>query len=47
MGQNYRPEWSAPVNMKVFNLKSSGFEIIGMGGDKQTKSLRLKDKKNR
>ncbi|MBL0131059.1 MAG: metallophosphoesterase [Chitinophagaceae bacterium] len=45
MGQNYRPEWSAPVNMKVFNLKSSGFEIIGMGGDKQTKSLRLKDKK--
>jgi Omp85 superfamily domain/Calcineurin-like phosphoesterase len=46
MGENYRPEWSVPVNMKVFNLKKEkgGFVITGLGGGKQTKSLRLEDK---
>lgn len=46
MGQNYRPEWSTPVNMKVFNLnkEKGGFRILGIGGGKQTKSLRLIDK---
>jgi len=46
MGQNYRPEWSTPVNMKVFNLnkEKGGMRILSMGGGKQTKSLRLADK---
>jgi hypothetical protein len=46
VGQNYRPEWSAPVKMKVFNIakEHGGFNIISSGGGKQTRSLRLKDK---
>ena len=46
MGQNYRPEWSTPVNMKVFNINKErgGFKVLSMGGGKQTKSLRLQDK---
>jgi hypothetical protein len=46
MGQNYRPEWNVPVNMKVFNLKKEkgGFIITGLGGGKQTKSLQLEGK---
>jgi Omp85 superfamily domain/Calcineurin-like phosphoesterase len=49
MGQNYRPEWSAPVNMKVFNIskEKGGMKIDGMGGGNQTKSLRLIDKKGK
>ncbi len=50
-GQNYRPEWTAPVNMKVFNIKKEkgGFTIDpdGLGGGKQTKSLTLSDNKGR
>ncbi len=47
MGQNYRPEWSTPVNMKVFNLQKEkgGFEVISFAGGKETKSLRLRNKK--
>ncbi|MEQ1675272.1 MAG: BamA/TamA family outer membrane protein [Chitinophagaceae bacterium] len=46
MGQNYRPEWSTPVNMRVFNLsqEKGGMLIRSMGGGKQTKSLQLVDK---
>jgi Omp85 superfamily domain/Calcineurin-like phosphoesterase len=46
MGQNYRPEWSTPVNMKVFkiNQEKGGFTILSLGGGNQTKSLRLRDK---
>ncbi|HEX5653476.1 MAG TPA: BamA/TamA family outer membrane protein [Chitinophagaceae bacterium] len=46
IGQNYRPEWSTPVNMKVFNVNKErgGMKILSMGGGKQTKSLRLEDK---
>lgn len=49
MGQNYRQEWSTPVNMKVFNLgkEKGGMKIDGMGGSTQTKSLRLIDKKGK
>jgi predicted MPP superfamily phosphohydrolase len=49
MGQNYREEWSTPVNMKVFNLnkEKGGMKIDGMGGGGQTKSLRLIDKKGK
>lgn len=50
-GQNYRKEWAAPVNMKVFNIKKEkgGFTIDpdGLGGGKQTKSLTLRDKKGK
>lgn len=46
MGNNYRKEWSAPVNMKIFNLRreKGGFTIDGLGGSTQTKSLRLINK---
>lgn len=46
LGQNYRPEWSTAVNMKVFNVRREmgGFKILSLGGGKQTKSLRLQDK---
>ena len=49
VGQNYRAEWSTPVNMKVFDLKTvrGGLKIIGIGGGKQTKSLKLQDKKGK
>ena len=45
LGKNYRQEWSTPVTFKVFNLRKEkgGFTITGIGGGKQTKSLKLKD----
>lgn len=48
-GTNYRKEWSTPVLLKVFNVNKErgGFKIEGMGGGKQTKSLKLKDKAGR
>ncbi len=44
-GQNYRPEWSTPVKMKVLNLKTEkgGLKITSLGGGQQTRSLRLED----
>ena len=47
MGTNYRKQWATPVNMKVFHLREEkgGLTIVSLGGGKQTKSLRLKDKK--
>lgn len=44
MGQNYRPEWSAPVTMKTFDIdkEQGGFYVSGLGGGTQTKSLRLR-----
>lgn len=46
LGDNYRKEWSIPVKMKVFNVNKEmgGFTIESLGGGKQTKSLKLKDK---
>jgi hypothetical protein len=45
-GKNYRKEWSTPVSLKVFNInkEKGGFTIAGVGGGKQTKSLKLMDK---
>lgn len=45
-GNNYRKEWSTPVKLKEFNItkEKGGFKIEGVGGGKQTKSLKLKDK---
>ncbi|HET9745215.1 MAG TPA: metallophosphoesterase, partial [Chitinophagaceae bacterium] len=47
LGQNYRYEWSAPVNMKVFKIheEKGGFDITGLGGSKQTRSLKLTNRK--
>jgi Calcineurin-like phosphoesterase len=49
LGQNYRHEWSTPVNMKVFNLRKDkgGFTIESFGGGKHTKSLTLIDNKGK
>lgn len=48
-GKNYRKEWSTPVKLKEFNIskEKGGFKIDGIGGGKQTKSLKLKDKAGR
>ncbi len=48
-GNNYRTEWSTPVAFKVFdiNKEKGGFKITGIGGGKQTKSLKLIDKQGR
>ncbi|HMU44763.1 MAG TPA: metallophosphoesterase [Chitinophagaceae bacterium] len=48
MGQNYRPEWSEPVKMKVFRLNSedNGFIVDHLGGGNQTKSLHLINKQS-
>lgn len=45
-GKNHRKEWSTPVRLKVFNIhqEKGGFKIDGVGGGKQTKSLKLTDK---
>ncbi len=45
-GENYRKEWSEPVNFKVFNIRKEkgGLKITGIGGGHQTKSLKLVDK---
>ena len=49
IGNNYRAEWSTPVQLKVFNLRkeNGGFKVVSLGGGKQTKSLRLADKNGR
>ena len=46
LGKNYRRQWSTPVQFKVFNIRKEkgGFIIKGIGGGKQTKSLKLEDK---
>jgi hypothetical protein len=48
-GSNYRKEWTTPVAFKVFNINTEkgGFTITGIGGGKQTKTLKLIDKKGR
>ena len=49
MGNNYRSEWSTPVNLRVFNINKErgGFKILSLGGGKQTRSLKLIDKDER
>jgi len=49
VGTNYRKEWSAPVNMKVFDIhtEKGGLKIVSLGGGKQTKSLTLVDTKGK
>lgn len=47
IGENYRKEWSTPIKLKVFNINKEhgGFEIKTIKLGRQTKSLRLVDKK--
>ena len=49
LGDNYRSLWNTPVAFKIFNLKKEkgGFTIESMGGGKQTKSLKLKDRRDK
>jgi len=49
LGNNYRREWSTPVKFKEFNISKEmgGFKIGSLGGGKQTKSLRLIDKRGK
>ncbi len=49
LGKNYREEWSVPVQFKVFNIRreKGGFKIESLGGGKQTKSLRLTDRRGK
>lgn len=44
-GENYRKLWATPVKMRVIYLSTEkgGLKIIGQGGGKQTRSLKLKD----
>lgn len=49
LGKNYRTEWNTRVQLKVFNIRKEkgGFTIKGIGGGKETKSLKLEDKDGR
>jgi hypothetical protein len=49
LGQNYRATWSMPVQLNVLNIRTEkgGLTPGSLGGGKQTKSLRLKDKLGR
>ncbi len=47
IGENYRKEWGTLVNMRVFHLRDEkgGLTITGLGGGKNSKSLKMKDPK--
>ncbi len=49
LGKNYRQEWSTPIKLKEFNIskEKGGFKIVSLAGGRQTKSLRLIDKRGR
>jgi hypothetical protein len=49
LGNNYRKEWSTPIKLKEFNIskEKGGFKIVSLGGGKQTKSLKLADKRGK
>lgn len=44
-GENYRKLWDTPVKLKIFHIsqEQGGLKIVGLGGGKQTRSLKLKD----
>ncbi|MEO6490633.1 MAG: ShlB/FhaC/HecB family hemolysin secretion/activation protein, partial [Ferruginibacter sp.] len=48
-GKNYRKEWTTPVTVKVVMLDTlaGGLTPYEIGGSRQTKSVRLRDKNNR
>jgi len=47
IGNNYREEWGTLLNMRVFHIREEkgGLKITGLGGGKNTKSLKLQDSK--
>ena len=45
LGDNHRDVWGVPVEVPVLDLKEEGLRAIKLGGGKQTKSLRLENKK--
>src|SRR4029078_12314550 len=47
MGNNYREEWATLINMRVFHLRGEkgGLRITGLGGGKNSRSLKLTDPK--
>ncbi len=47
IGNNYREEWATLINMRVFHLREEkgGLRITGLGGGKDTRSLKLADPK--
>ncbi len=49
LGQNYRPEWEAPVTLPVFDIgtQNGGLKVVQRGGGFQTVSLRLEDSTGR
>lgn len=49
LGTNYRKEWNTPISFKEFNIKKEmgGFKIESLGGGKQTKSLKLTDRRGK
>lgn len=49
LGDNYREEWATAIHLKLFNInkEKGGLKIVSLGGGKQTRSLRLVDKKGR
>ncbi|WDF56195.1 BamA/TamA family outer membrane protein [Mucilaginibacter sp. KACC 22063] len=44
-GENYRKLWDTPVKLKIFHISTEqgGLKIVGLGGGKQTRSLKLVD----
>lgn len=48
-GRHYRKEWITPVNVPVINLNTAkgGLTPVEQGGGRQTKTLRLQDKKGK
>jgi hypothetical protein len=47
IGSNYRKEWGTLVNMRVFHIQEEkgGLKVTGVGGGKNSKSLKLIDPK--
>ncbi|QHL87812.1 BamA/TamA family outer membrane protein [Nibribacter ruber] len=49
LGTNYRPEWSTPVTLPLFDIgaQKGGLKVVQRGGGFQTVSLRLEDSTGR
>ncbi len=45
LGNNYREEWITPVEIPVFDFRNENgkMKIVEIGGNFQTRTLRLKD----
>src|SRR5689334_9096547 len=43
IGQNYRQEWTQPLQVRVLHLSDLGWKATKEGGGKQTRSLKVED----